>query len=126
MLKVTNALSHSPIVQWASLVRWHSHAQEMADQSPAAAPLRRQAALVLAKWVPRATDADRPAAYSALLQLLSCDDAAIQLAAINALQARLPPSNLRLPNWTPATHCTSGNMSCYESTKTVRQTTNHR
>jgi hypothetical protein len=58
----------------------------MADTSPEAAPLRRRAALVLSKWVPRAGDADRPAAYAALLQLLGSDDAAVQLAAINALQ----------------------------------------
>lgn len=60
--------------------------QEMADQAPAAAPLRRRAALVLSKWVPRAGDGDRPAAYAALLQLLASNDAAVQLAAINALQ----------------------------------------
>lgn len=60
--------------------------QEMADQAPEAAPLRRRAALVLSKWVPRASDEDRPAAYGALLQLLASDDAAVQLAAINALQ----------------------------------------
>ena len=60
--------------------------QEMADAAPGAALLRRRAALVLAKWVPRTGDADRPAAYAALLQLLGSDDAAVQLAAINALQ----------------------------------------
>jgi hypothetical protein len=60
--------------------------QEMADAAPEAALLRRRAALVLARWVPRAGDADRPAAYAALLQLLGSDDAAVQLAAINALQ----------------------------------------
>jgi hypothetical protein len=60
--------------------------QEMADVSPESALLRRRAALVLSNWVPRAGDADRPAAYAALLQLLGSDDAAVQLAAINALQ----------------------------------------
>ena len=63
-----------------------SNPQEMADQAAAAAPLRRRAALVLAKWVPKLRVADRPPAYGALLQLLAVPDAAVQLSAISALQ----------------------------------------
>lgn len=44
--------------------------QELADESPAARPLRRRAALLLGAWAPKMAQADRPAAYRALLSLM--------------------------------------------------------
>ena len=38
------------------------------------------------RWVPKLPPGDRPAAYRALLSLLACSDAALQLAAISSLQ----------------------------------------
>lgn len=60
--------------------------QALADTAGTAAPLRRRAALVVGRWVARMGEGDRPAAYGALLALLESGDAAMQLAAISALQ----------------------------------------
>lgn len=45
-------------------------AQELADEVPAARPLRRRAAMLVGAWAPRLSPADRPAAYRALLGLM--------------------------------------------------------
>ena len=59
----------------------------MADGSREAKPLRRRALLVIGEWTPRLHESDRPAAYQAVLQLLMSEDAALQLAAVSALQS---------------------------------------
>ena len=61
--------------------------QDLADASPEAKPLRRRALLVISQWTPRLHEHDRPAVYQAVLQLLSHEDAALQLAAVATLQA---------------------------------------
>ena len=45
--------------------------QELADEAPAARPLRRRAAMLVGAWAPKLALADRPAAYRALLGLLA-------------------------------------------------------
>lgn len=44
--------------------------QELADEAPAARPLRRRAAMLVGAWAPKLALADRPAAYRALLGLM--------------------------------------------------------
>ena len=61
--------------------------QEMADSSPAAAPLRRRAALLVGQWAVKLRAEDRPAAYRALLSLLGDGDVVIKLAATTSLHA---------------------------------------
>lgn len=61
--------------------------QEMADQSPAARPLRRRAGLLVGQWVGKLKGEDRPLAYRALLSLLADPDPAMQLAAVASLHA---------------------------------------
>lgn len=61
--------------------------QEMADSSPAAAPLRRRAALLVGQWAVKLRAEDRPAAYRALLSLLGDKDVVIKLAATTSLHA---------------------------------------
>lgn len=56
------------------------------DSANEAAPLRLRAALVVAKWTARIQEGHRSATYDALLSLLAGTDAAVQLAAISALQ----------------------------------------
>lgn len=63
--------------------------QALADTADTATPLRRRAALVVARWVGKMGEGDRPPAYDALLTLLDSGDAALQLAAISALQVLL-------------------------------------
>ena len=50
--------------------------------------MRRRVAELISRWVPKLPPPDRPAAYRALLSLLACGDAALQLAAISSLQVR--------------------------------------
>lgn len=45
--------------------------QELADEAPAARPLRRRAAMLVGAWAPKLALADRPAAYRTLLGLLA-------------------------------------------------------
>ena len=59
----------------------------MADQSPAARPLRRRAGLLVGQWVGKLKGEDRPLAYRALLSLLADPDPAMQLAAVASLHA---------------------------------------
>jgi len=61
--------------------------QEIADQSPAARPLRRRAGLLVGQWVGKLKGEDRPLAYRALLSLLADPDPAMQLAAVASLHA---------------------------------------
>lgn len=61
--------------------------QEVADQSPAARPLRRRAGLLIGQWVGKLKGEDRPMAYRALLSLLADSDPAMQLAAVASLHA---------------------------------------
>ena len=61
--------------------------QEIADQSPAARPLRRRAGLLIGQWVGKLKGEDRPLAYRALLSLLADSDPAMQLAAVASLHA---------------------------------------
>ncbi len=61
--------------------------QEIADQSPAARPLRRRAGLLIGQWVGKLKGEDRPLAYRALLSLLADPDPAMQLAAVASLHA---------------------------------------
>lgn len=61
--------------------------QEIADQSPAARPLRRRAGLLIGQWVGKLNGEDRPLAYRALLSLLADSDPAMQLAAVASLHA---------------------------------------
>ncbi len=61
--------------------------QEIADQSPAARPLRRRAGLLVGQWVGKLKGEDRRLAYRALLSLLADPDPAMQLAAVASLHA---------------------------------------
>lgn len=61
--------------------------QEIADQSPAARPLRRRAGLLVGQWVGKLKGEDRPLGYRALLSLLADPDPAMQLAAVASLHA---------------------------------------
>lgn len=61
--------------------------QEVADQSPAARPVRRRAGLLIGQWVGKLKGEDRPMAYRALLLLLADSDPAMQLAAVASLHA---------------------------------------
>lgn len=68
----------------------------MSDGSPAAPPLRRRVALLLGRWVADLAEADRPAAYRALLSMLAEGaDPAAQLAAVSALHSLIDDFGFR-------------------------------
>jgi hypothetical protein len=63
--------------------------QELADTSNEAKPLRRRAALLVGQWVVKLKADDRPAAYRALLSLMSDQDMALRLAAVRFTHAAM-------------------------------------
>ena len=66
--QVGSAMRSARRVQVTLCMLW---GQELADEAPAARPLRRRAAMLVGAWAPKLALADRPAAYRALLGLLA-------------------------------------------------------